>query len=220
MANLDFGYAQSKWVAEQLVLDAQRQQVQARIYRPSLVTASARGHFVRRDITARVLGYMIRHGLAVDLPNQISFLPVDICAQNIVVLSRDCDATAPVLHMTVDDYYTMRDVCGVVTEGFGYRFLEVGLKEFVSYACANCGPDDDLYPLLTFLDRNSDRIARMGAKRYDNSGFRRARQSSARTAAIPDLAETVNPIVVFLRREGLIPPAPTARLRTIDVELA
>ena len=208
MANLDFGYAQSKWVAEQLVLDAQRQQVPARIYRPSLVTASARGHFVRRDITARVLGYMIRHGLAVDLPNQISFLPVDICAQNIVVLSRDGDLTAPVLHMTVDDYYTMRDVCGTVTEGFGYRFREVGLKKFVSYACANCGPDDDLYPLLTFLDRNSDRIVRMGAKRYDNSGFRRARQSSARTAAIPNLAETINPIVVFLRREGLIPPAP------------
>jgi len=43
MENLDFGYAQSKWVAEQLVLAAQQHGLDARIYRPSLISASTNG---------------------------------------------------------------------------------------------------------------------------------------------------------------------------------
>jgi len=40
MAALDFGYAQSKWVAEQLVFAAGRQGLNVRVYRPSFITAS------------------------------------------------------------------------------------------------------------------------------------------------------------------------------------
>jgi Male sterility protein len=39
MAGLDFGYAQTKWVAEQLVLSAQAMGLDVRIYRPSLISA-------------------------------------------------------------------------------------------------------------------------------------------------------------------------------------
>ena len=56
----------------------------ATIYRPAFVTASATGRFVEHDLTTRIIGYMIRHGLTVDAPNQVSFVPVDICARNIV----------------------------------------------------------------------------------------------------------------------------------------
>ena len=206
MENLDFGYAQSKWVAEQLVLRAQRSGIPVVIYRPSLVTASAGGRFVRRDITSRVLGYMIRHGLTVDAPNQVSFLPVDVCARNIVVLSRS-DEPAPVFHMTADDYHTMTDICAVISQRFGYSFVAVSLEDFVADAHAHCQPDDDLYPLLSFYDRNTKHILRMGDKRYDNSVYRRARDSEALALSHPTLEATVDPIVSFLQREGLIASA-------------
>lgn len=209
MENLDFGYAQSKWVAEQLVRSARTKGLSTTIYRPAFVTASASGRFVKRDVSARVLGYMIRHGLTVDAPNQVSFLPVEICAHNIIALSRKEEEIAPVLHMTADNYHTIAEICRRISERFGYQFTEVSLPNFVSHAHRYCGPDDDLYPLLSFLDRNTARILRMGAKRYDSSNYRRARDREPLAMAHPSLEDTVDPIVLFLQREGLVPPAPS-----------
>jgi thioester reductase-like protein len=208
MENLDFGYAQSKWVAEQLVRRAQRHGLPATIYRPSLVTASAAGRFVRRDITVRILSYMIRHGLTVDAPNQVSFLPVDICAHNIVALSGAPATAAPVLHMTADDHHTIAEICAAIARRFGYRFATIGLEDFIAHAHAHCRPDDDLYPLLSFFDRNTKRILRMGKKRYDSCDYRRARDHDRLALAHPTLDETVGSIVTYLQREGLVPFAP------------
>jgi thioester reductase-like protein len=190
---------------------AQREGLAATVFRPALVTASAAGRFVRRDITARVLGYMIRNSLMADEPNQVSFLPVDVCARNIVALSRQPDGLAPVLHMTADDYRTLGDICDVITSRYGYAFARVSLGDFVAHAHAHCRPDDDLYPLLSFLDRNTKRILRMGDKRYDSSAYRSARDGNALAAQHPALEEIVDPIVVFLQREGLVPVPPSVR---------
>src|SRR5205085_373247 len=43
MANLDFGYAQTKWTAEQLVLQARNHGLTTTIFRPSFLTASTTG---------------------------------------------------------------------------------------------------------------------------------------------------------------------------------
>jgi thioester reductase-like protein len=204
---LSFGYAQSKWVAEQLVLRALRSGFDATIYRPSLVTASASGRFVDHDIAARVVGYMIRHGLTVDARNQVSFLPVDICARNIVAISQVQHKSAPILHMTADEYYCMADVCAAISDLYGYRFASVSLEAFVAHAHAHCTRSDPLYPLLSFLDRNTSRILRMEHKRYDSHDYRRVRADAALAVPHPDLHATVRPIVRYLIEEGLVPAA-------------
>src|ERR1700742_4676804 len=43
MELLDFGYSQSKWVAEQVVIDARRRGLTTRIFRPALVSPSVSG---------------------------------------------------------------------------------------------------------------------------------------------------------------------------------
>ena len=43
MDHLDFGYSQSKWVAEQVVLRAMNRGLQARIFRPALLSPSIAG---------------------------------------------------------------------------------------------------------------------------------------------------------------------------------
>ncbi len=190
------------------------------IYRPSLVTASATGRFVRRDITARVVGYMIRRGLTVDATNQISFLPVDVTARNIVALSRSEGAAGAVLHMTSDQHHTIGEVCRLIADRFGYAFRETSLEGFVEHAHAHCGPDDDLYPLLSFLDRNTSRIVKMGAKRYDSSGYRAARDATELAQPHPTLAAIVDPIVRYLQAEGLVQPPPRRRTAAVDADAA
>lgn len=63
------------------------------------------------------------------------------------------------------------------------------------------------YPLLSFFDRNTGRIQRMGDKRYDSSDYRRMRDHDRLALAHPPIEDTVGSIVSYLRREGLIPDA-------------
>jgi thioester reductase-like protein len=205
MKGLNFGYSQSKWVAEEMLRKAVRNKRTLKIYRPSLVTASMQGAFRRHDITARILGYMIRHGIAPDLGNQISFVPVDIAARNIIAISRHSDPHSGNLHITADEIYTIKDVCQVISEIFGYSFRTVGIDDFVEHMNIHCLEDDELYPLRTFIIQNHKSLKVMENKTYDSTNYRKARLLSADTLAHPGLVETVSPIVDYLISENLIP---------------
>nr|MCU0254217.1 thioester reductase domain-containing protein [Acidobacteriota bacterium] len=122
MANLDFGYSQSKWVAEQLVYAAGRLGMRVRIYRPSLISAATNGAGGRDDIAVRLLAFMIKYGVAVNARNRISFLPAGIAADNIVSIFKQRETPATTFHVTVDDYYSMIDVTRVITRDYGYPF--------------------------------------------------------------------------------------------------
>ncbi len=54
MELLDFGYSQSKWVSEQVVMDARRQGLPTRIFRPALVSPSITGGGNNFDIAVRL----------------------------------------------------------------------------------------------------------------------------------------------------------------------
>ena len=80
MELLDFGYSQSKWVAEQVVADAGRRGLATRIFRPALITPAINGDGANFDITLRLIAFMIKYGIGVDALNQVSFVPVDVTA--------------------------------------------------------------------------------------------------------------------------------------------
>src|SRR5215469_42517 len=86
MSALDFGYAQTKWVSERLILKAREQGLDARIYRPAFLTASTAGFGHSTDIVARLLSFMIKYGVAPNADIQLSFMPVDIAAHNIAAV--------------------------------------------------------------------------------------------------------------------------------------
>ena len=204
MKGIDFGYAQTKWVSEQLVHEAIRRGQRAKIYRPSLVTASRNAHFVARDITARVLGYMIRHGISVDLENQLSFVPVDICANNIVAISLLDNVKLDTFHITESNHYALDSVCSAITQNYGYSFETVSPDGFLDHVNAHCHEDDDLFPLRGFVSHNLHKLEHMKRKRYDNSNYRRACSLSATAIKHPPLEQTVGAIVDFLRHERLV----------------
>ena len=112
MELLDFGYSQSKWVAEQVVADARAQGLPVRIFRPALVSPSVTGGGNNFDIAVRLVAFMVNHGIGVDALNQVSFVPADIVANNIVAISTTPGTENKTYHVVRDDYANMLDITG------------------------------------------------------------------------------------------------------------
>ena len=203
MLNLDFGYAQTKWVAEQLVFAAEREGLNVRVYRPAFITASAAGVASSDDIVIRLLAFMIRYGMAVKAENQISFLPAEIVADNIVTIFNQRKTTARTFHITADTYYNMMDITRLITRKYGYDFVYYDIQKFAVEMKRLCTSDNLLYPLLDFFNRSQEKIAAMQQKRYDNDNYREARRLSGRPSE-PALEEIVSYLMAYMRREGLI----------------
>ncbi len=204
MENLDFGYAQSKWVAEQLVLAAEKRGLPVRIYRPSLISASKSGIGSKDDIAIRLLAFFIKHGKAVSALNQVSFLPVDIVADNIAMLFAQPTLPARTLHLTVDNYYNMADVTRMMTQKYGYQFEYFDIPGFMKQLEKLATQEDLVYPLTDFFIRSQDKLAAMQHKRYNNDSYRAIRDACGGRPD-PTLEETVTYLVEYMMREGIIP---------------
>ncbi len=204
MSRLDFGYSQSKWVAEQVVRDAMRHGLEARIFRPALLSPSVGGGGSNLDISIRLLAFMIAHGLSTTAGNQVSFSPADVAADNIVALSRIAESAGGTFHVTRDEHATLADVTAIIAELTGRSFRYLPLRAFVPEVIQRCGPGDLLFPLLDFLVRSVDNISGMEFKRYDNANFRRFRDGSQFGRPDPPLHDVVHGILRFLRGRRLI----------------
>src|SRR5216684_1133483 len=204
MELLDFGYSQSKWVAEQVVVDARNRGLSARIFRPALVSPSVTGGGNNFDIAVRLVAFMVNHGIGVDTLNQVSFVPADIVANNIVAISTTAGTTNKTYHVTRDDYANMLDITGLITKATGRQFEVFSLSDFVPELIRRCRKEDLLFPLLDFLVGSVDNITAMEFKRYDNSCYQAARDASKWGKADPSLEDTVNGILKFMHRKGII----------------
>jgi len=208
MELLDFGYSQSKWVSEQVVMDACRRGLATRIFRPALVSPSITGGGNNFDIAVRLVAFMVNHGIGVDALNQVSFVPADITANNIVAISTTPGTANKTYHVTRDDYANMLDITGLITKATGRQFEIFCLPDFVPELIRRCRKDDLLFPLLDFLVGSVDNISAMEFKRYDSSCYQAARDASAWGKPDPSLEETVHGILRFMQRKGIISVVP------------
>ncbi len=206
MSGLDFGYAQTKWVSEQLVLQARDQGIDARVYRPAFITASTAGFGHSTDIVVRLLSFMIKYGVAPNADIQLSFMPVDIAAHNIAaVMTASAERQAPVLHVTIDEYFNMVDLTTQISMDYGIPFRYVDLEKFSRELKKLCTAADPVFPLVDFVARAHSKVLVMEGKQYRNTAFRLALKHSG--AGIPDasLRETVSFLMTHLRAGGMLP---------------
>ncbi|HEX8895749.1 MAG TPA: thioester reductase domain-containing protein, partial [Terriglobales bacterium] len=204
MELLDFGYSQSKWVSEQVVMDARRRGLTTRIFRPALVSPSITGGGNNFDIAVRLVAFMVNHGIGVDALNQVSFVPADITANNIVAISTTPGTENETYHVTRDEYANMLDITALITQATGRQFEIFSLPDFVPELIRRCRKEDLLFPLLDFLVGSVDNISAMEFKRYDSSCYQAARDASAWGKPDPSLEDTVNGILRFMQRKGII----------------
>ena len=219
MELLDFGYSQTKWVAEQVVADARDKGLPVRIFRPALVSPSVTGGGNNFDIAVRLVAFMVNHGIGVDALNQVSFVPADIVANNIVAISTTPNTVNKTFHVVRDDYANMLDITELITRSTGRQFEIFTITDFVPELIRRCRKEDLLFPLLDFLVGSVDNITAMEFKRYDNSSYQAARDASKWGKADPSLEDTVSGILKFMNRKGIIsvaareqdPASPPAR---------
>jgi thioester reductase-like protein len=204
MELLDFGYSQTKWVAEQVVFDAQRRGLSVRVFRPALVSPSVDGGGNNFDIAVRLVAFMVNHGIGVDTLNQVSFVPADIVANNIVAISTSAGTANQTFHVVRDDYSNMTDITRLITDSTGRQFEGFALPEFVPELIRRCRKEDLLFPLLDFLVGSVDNISSMEFKRYDSSSYQAARDASEWGRPDPTLEDTVDGILKFMNRKGII----------------
>ena len=99
--NLQGGYRQSKWVAEQLMMVAQKRGLPACIYRPSRIIGNSKtginGNF--QDFLCILLKGCIQLKKFPDLNTQIDIVPVDYVSQAIVGLSQQKNHAGQVFHL-------------------------------------------------------------------------------------------------------------------------
>ena len=201
---LDFGYSQTKWVAEQVVRGAMECGLQARIFRPALISPSLKGEGDEADIAIRLLAFILKYGLGPTAKNQVSFTPVDQVAGNIVAISNSDTGLGQTFHVTRDEYASLRDVTDILSQ-LSQRTLEhLDLGEFVDSVIERCTKEDPLFPLLNFFVRSMDNISAMEFKRYDNSNYRAAREAAPGGQADPSLEDVVSGIAQFMRQKGMM----------------
>jgi thioester reductase-like protein len=204
MELLDFGYSQSKWVAERVVEDAQKKGLCVRTFRPALVSPSVTGGGNNFDIAVRLVAFMVNHGIGVDALNQVSFVPADVVANNIVAISTTPGTENKTYHVVRDDYANMMDITNLITKLTGRQFEIFSITDFVPELIRRCRKEDLLFPLLDFLVGSVDNSSSMEFKRYDSSEYQAARDTATWGVPEPTLEETVSGILKFMHRKGII----------------
>jgi thioester reductase-like protein len=205
MAGLDFGYAQTKWVSEQLVLQAREQGIDARIYRPAFITASTAGFGHSTDIVVRLLSFMIKYGVAPNTDIQLSFMPVDIAAHNIAAVMTSTKSQETVFHVTVDEYFNIVDLTTQISKDYGIFFRYVDMEDFSREMKRLSSVADPVFPLVDFVARSHSKVVMMEQKRYRNTAFRRALDHSGAGVSDAGLQETVSYLVAHLKTLGVLP---------------
>jgi len=206
MQELDFGYAQSKWVAERQAQRARAHGLDVRVFRPALISVSTRGAGDSNDVAIRMLAFMIRHGIAVDTPNQLSMVAADVIARNIVGISRLSQCPTPAFHVTADRYYSITELTRMISRDYGYTFTYYDIPGFIAELNRRCSPTDSVYPLLDFFNRSADKMAAMQLKRYSSAAYQDARARLAKPLADPSLAQTAQYLMRYLLDRRLVEP--------------
>ena len=196
----DEGYVLSKKVAEHLVLEAGRRGLPVGVYRPGLVTASARtGATNLHDQVALCLaGSMIAGVIPDRLPYPLYVLPVDHLARHIVALARTTDPDRPIHQLFNDKTISMDDVQRHLSE-LGYPLAVRPFDQWrVQVARRSAGSLDELTALLAidpgavaFPERidTANTRRRLGERAdepvFDTSYVRRSLEFLVETGIVP-----------------------------------
>ena len=215
---LDFGYSQTKWASERIVVDAMnRFGLKARIFRPALITPSVDGGGNNFDISVRLMAFMVNHMIDVDAHNQVSFTPADVAANNIIAVSGDPESVNGTYHVVRDDYSTMMDITDIITNLTGVDFQRFDIKKFVPEIVERCDQEDLLFPLLDFFVRSVEKISSMEFKRYDSTKYQEFRNKSPYGQPDPSLEDTVRGLLLFMKKHGII-KVDVAEATTADLQ--
>jgi nonribosomal peptide synthetase DhbF len=132
------GYAASKWVAEQLVIAAQRRGLVATIHRPGTIAgASDSGFWNHTDLIPRSIKACIQIAAVPDLPISISLTPADFVARAVIAVVRSGPPYHTAYHPIADHPVTFADIArwlrlaGYHLDTVTYEAWQYRLRDFL-----------------------------------------------------------------------------------------
>lgn len=158
--NLQDGYDQSKWVAEAMVHQAQRQGLTVNIYRPShIVGHSQSGAWNTDDFVCRMIKGCIDLGLA-PAGQTVDMIPVDYVTRAIVAVAGCPDSAGRTLHLTHPQPLSSETLFEWVQHlGYAIELMPFSRwSEEVAEAIRNLA-GHPLYPLLPGLQPHGEETA-------------------------------------------------------------
>jgi thioester reductase-like protein len=153
LEGLHFGYAQTKAVAEALVMQARERGLRTRIYRPAIISGDSRsGHFNPEDLLSSLIAGCVRMGTAPDLDWSLDAVPVDCVADAIFRLSGSAGRTFHLAHPRPRHWRE----CALWMRLYGYDVRLVPYRDWAEQLRNEAAVDVD-HPLRAlrpfFLDR-------------------------------------------------------------------
>jgi thioester reductase-like protein len=129
-AELHTGYAESKWVAEKLVMEARNRGIPVSIYRPATVTGhSQTGVFNTNDFVLRMLKSCIELKQVPEINLRMYITPVDYVSKAIVLLSLQPHLLGKAFNLIPSQPTDVQTLAGIA-RSFGYPMQAVSFADW------------------------------------------------------------------------------------------
>lgn len=124
------GYTQTKWVAEQLVLEANNRGLPVTIHRPGRVLGSSKtGVCQENDFLWKMIKASIQLEKAPNMNTLVDMTPVDFFAEFVVACINDVESTKNVYHVFNIQAFTLKYFLDWIHE-FGYKIDTIHFNEW------------------------------------------------------------------------------------------
>jgi amino acid adenylation domain-containing protein/thioester reductase-like protein len=147
------GYAQSKWVAERLLMSVRSRGIPTSIYRLGLLAGDTqRGTIHSRDWFWALLKACVQLGSVPDIDFQVDLTPVDYVSNAIVYLSQQQELRGKNFHLVNPDLLSLYDVANWI-RSFGHVLRPLPYEQWLADAMAviTHQPDHALSPFIPLL---------------------------------------------------------------------
>jgi amino acid adenylation domain-containing protein/thioester reductase-like protein len=214
---LENGYAQSKWVAEQLVWAASERGVPVSILRPGrIVWHSRTGALSPDDLFTRALRACIALGSVPDMDAVLEMTPVDYVARATVQIGRTPSARGRAYHLFNRRYVRLGQLVEWVRAA-GYPLDVLPVAQWLTRVQENATTDarDALAGLLPLLANGMPKMPGDAVSGGPNVDDRQTQAALSGTGVEPPAinAESVAGFLARLAADGLLAPPPAAPSR-------
>ena len=148
---LSDGYAQSKWVAEKLVMAAHSRGIPACVYRPgTIIGHSQTGASQTDDLVARLIKGLIQLGNAPKLDLKMSLTPVDYVSKAIIHLSRQPASWGKAFHLVSPDALPLGQFVNEI-RALGYSIQWTDYQQWQAHLLNSAAKQENALSPLLFL---------------------------------------------------------------------
>lgn len=205
--NMKGGYKQSKWVAEKLVMAAQKRGLPANIYRPVRIMGDAKTGIISNlsdSLCSLIKGCIqIRKFPTLYIP--ITLVPVDYVSQAVIHLSRQDKLLGKAFHLFNPHTISWQTLFNQV-RSLGYSLEEVSYDDWLAELKnkASQQPEDKLYPFLLLFLRSPNNLM---AKKPLFDAHRTLEELASASIVCPKIDTELLPTYLgYFQKIGYIPP--------------